>query len=347
MTEKLLKRLMSVMLAGLMLFMAACAFAEGGDLVWITPSEGTPAQEEAVEEEPEWVEEDPQWVEEEALEEFEEESAEAQQEESLPTLEEAPAASAEWVYPVPPQDLQSDYVQLANASNLLDEKYVPSDLVKIKAKKTSSTAIQMRQAASDALSKMFEDALAQGLTLYAHSGYRSYGTQRTMYNNRLQQNGGKDDGYVTKPGASDHQTGLGVDVISKAWIGEKFNSGFAQTPEAQWMAANCANYGFVIRYPEDKVDITGIAYEPWHLRYVGVAAAQYMTNQGLTLEEFSEEWPPVLAAFVDGGGVVNNIVVQTNMQGGGAPTILTLGVYRTEKRSDDGEYEYSFFASQP
>lgn len=183
-----------------------------------------------------------------------------------------------------------EYVRLVNKVSLLDEKFVPNDLVKIKVKKTSSTAIEMRQVASDALDTMFTDAKEQGITLYAHSGYRSYRTQNIMYYNRLESNGGKDDGVVAYPGSSDHQTGLGIDVISKAWIGKRFNADFAKTEEAQWMAENCWRYGFIIRYPEGKEEITEIIYEPWHLRYVGVEAARYMTLNGLTLEEFYPLW---------------------------------------------------------
>lgn len=207
------------------------------------------------------------------------------------------ALAAEWTYPVPLMALESDYVRLANRENLLESDYVPDDLVKISAKKTSSTAIQMRKTASEALSAMFDAAKEENLTLYAHSGYRSYRTQRTMYNNRLEDNNGKDDGVVAYPGSSDHQTGLGIDVINRDWIGKRFNSKFASTKEAIWMAENCADFGFIIRYPEGKEDITGIIYEPWHLRYVGVEAARYIMDSGLTLEEFTAEWQAALAEY--------------------------------------------------
>ena len=91
------------------------------------------------------------------------------------------------------------------------------------------------------------------MKLYLKSAWRSWQTQNTMYYNRLKKNNGKDDGWVIKPGASDHQTGLGCDVVSYAWRSKGMNSQFAKTTEAQWMAAHCAEYGFVIRYPEDKV----------------------------------------------------------------------------------------------
>ncbi len=219
--------------------------------------------------------------------------------------------SASWTYPVSLNELQKEYIRLVNQESLLPSDYVPQELVKIKVKKTSSSAIQMCQFVSDALDAMFAAASADGITLYAHSGYRSYRTQNTMYRNRLEQNNGKDDGVVAYPGASDHQTGLGIDVISKAWIGKRFNSEFAKTQEAQWMAAHCAEYGFVIRYPQGKEDITRIIYEPWHLRYVGVEAARYMTDNGLTLEEFTAEWQQVKSNFEGAGGDTSQVPEQS------------------------------------
>jgi D-alanyl-D-alanine carboxypeptidase len=216
--------------------------------------------------------------------------------------------SPQWTYPVSLEALNQDYVRLVNQDNLLPSDYVPEDLVKIKAKKTSSTPIQMREIASTALSEMFAAALNDGITLYAHSGYRSYQTQKTMYYNRLEQNGGKDDGVVALPGASDHQTGLGIDVISKEWIGKKFNPDFADTPEAQWMHDHCAEFGYVIRYPMDKGDITGIIFEPWHLRYVGVEAAAYIMGKSMVLEEFTAEWQQALADFEGAGGIAQQTI---------------------------------------
>lgn len=99
------------------------------------------------------------------------------------------------------------------------------------------------------------------------------------------------------PGSSDHQTGLGIDVINKAGIGKKFTSAFADTKEGKWIAENCWNYGFIIRYQKDKEDITEIIYEPWHLRYVGVQIAQYMHENNLCLEEFTNEWKEAAAAY--------------------------------------------------
>ena len=207
-----------------------------------------------------------------------------------------------WTYPLPYELLEgNDYIVLANKTHLLSEDYIPEDLVKLTCRKISSDPIQMREAAAQALSQMFDAAKEQGVTLYAHSGYRSYRTQKTMYGNRLKKNNGKDDGVVAVPGSSDHQTGLGIDVINKAGIGKRFTSAFADTKEGKWIAENCWQYGFIIRYQKEKEDLTEIIFEPWHLRYVGVQVAQYIRQRGLCLEEFTAEWQAAVAAYKAAG----------------------------------------------
>ena len=216
---------------------------------------------------------------------------------------EEPAMQAEWTYPISYDLLTtSEYIVLANTENLLDETYIPEDLTKdLKCRKISYDPIQMRQAAADALCALFDAAEADGIYLYAHSGYRSYRTQKTMYYNRLEKNKGKDDGVVAFPGSSDHQTGLGIDVINKAGIGKKFTEAFGNTKQGKWLAENCWDYGFIIRYQKDKEEITKIIYEPWHLRYVGVQVAQYMRDQNLSLEEFTQEWKEAVAEYEAAG----------------------------------------------
>ena len=204
--------------------------------------------------------------------------------------------AAQWAYPIPYDLLMtSDYIVLTNKENLLSEDYIPPDLVKLTCKKISSDPIQMREVAANALSDMFAAAKEDGIILYAHSGYRSYRTQKTMYSNRLKKNNGKDDGVVAYPGSSDHQTGLGIDIINKAGIGKKFTTAFAETKEGKWVAENCWNYGFVIRYQKNKEDITQIIFDPWHQRYVGEQVAQYKHENDLSLEEFTAEWKEAAA----------------------------------------------------
>jgi len=208
----------------------------------------------------------------------------------------------EWDYPISYELLTtSEYIVLVNTDNLLSEDYIPEDLTKLTCRKISYDPIEMRETASNALNALFDAAKEDGIYLYAHSGYRSYRTQNTMYHNRLKKNNGKDDGVVAYPGSSDHQTGLGIDVINKAGIGKKFTKAFAKTKEGKWLAEHCWDYGFIIRYQEDKESITKIIYEPWHLRYVGVQVAQHMKENNLCLEEFTAEWKEAVAAYEASG----------------------------------------------
>lgn len=219
-------------------------------------------------------------------------------EEAAPIEEGAAQEAGAWNYPIAYELLKtSDYIALVNRDHLLGEEDIPDDLVDLTCRKISYDPIQMRAVAADALSELFDAASEDGVTLYAHSGYRSYRTQKTMYYNRLDSNNGVDDGVVQYPGASDHQTGLGIDVINKAGIGKRFTNAFADTKEGKWLAEHCWDHGFILRYQQDKEALTGITYESWHLRYVGVQVAQYMEKRHLCLEEFTEEWTAVAAAY--------------------------------------------------
>ena len=222
------------------------------------------------------------------------------------------AGFPDWEYPLEPEIIYDfdQYITLANRSHLLDSGYVPGDLVKTPVRRASGVgAMELRQAASDALAEMFEAASEAGYTLYLKSAYRSYQTQKTMYNNRLQKMG-RDDGLVAYPGSSDHQTGLGADILNYAWTQKDgMNKEFAKTAEAQWMLEHCQEFGFVLRYMEDKEDITAIKFEPWHFRYVGREAAAYIMENHLSLEEFTEEWQNYVADYEARGGNFKELIL--------------------------------------
>jgi len=132
----------------------------------------------------------------------------------------------------------------------------------------------------DAYYKMYYDAAEEGIYLNIVSGFRSYWLQDTVYHSFVYERGVEQaDRVSARPGHSEHQTGLAMDINS-TWFT------FADTPEGIWLKNNCARYGFIIRYPEGKEDITGYAYESWHIRYVGEELAQKLTDEGLTLEEY-------------------------------------------------------------
>jgi len=219
----------------------------------------------------------------------------------------------EWTYPLEPEILanKAGYITLVNRDNLLESSYSPSDLVTISMRCVSEIkGGELRKYAEKALCDMFAAAEADGCTLYAKSVYRAYSKQSLMYKNRLEKYG-RDDGVVAYPGSSDHQTGLGVDVLNYEWTKKDgMTAAFGATKEAQWMAAHCAEYGFIIRYMEDKEAITGIIYEPWHLRYVGTEAARYIMDKHLSLEEFDTEWRAYIADWEANGGDFNRLLAQ-------------------------------------
>ena len=146
--------------------------------------------------------------------------------------------------------------------------------------------------------KMISDARNDGIVLNLISGFRTYEGQRNLFNNKVNQyrNAGYSTEkakelaaqYVAPPGTSEHLTGLAVDLISTNWYSynKDLNSGFEKTKEFEWLYNNCAKYGFCLRYPKDKVSITGYSYEPWHYRYVGVEAATEIMNKKICLEEY-------------------------------------------------------------
>lgn len=133
------------------------------------------------------------------------------------------------------------------------------------------------QAAFDAMQAA---AAQEGLNLFICSGFRSYNYQNTLYSNYVARDGkAAADTYSARPGHSEHQTGLAVDVNST-------DGSMATSPEGLWLAEHCAEYGFVIRYPKGKEEITGYMYEPWHIRYLGQDLAVKLTEAQLTLEEY-------------------------------------------------------------
>ncbi|MBR3525407.1 MAG: M15 family metallopeptidase, partial [Lachnospiraceae bacterium] len=143
---------------------------------------------------------------------------------------------------------------------------------------------------------MLKAAADEDLHLYVCSPYRATETQVYSFNHKIKNNMAAGMSYaeayrkasqaVTIPGCSEHEIGLAFDIVSDTYRALDF--GFGKTGSGKWLAENCQRFGFILRYPADKEDITGIEYEPWHFRYVGVEAATYIMEHGLTLEEFTE-----------------------------------------------------------
>jgi zinc D-Ala-D-Ala carboxypeptidase len=183
----------------------------------------------------------------------------------------------------------ANILALVNKEFALGE-YKPEDLVRPKVPfvfgNQELEKAYIREEAARSLEQMFAAAKSQQIFLTAISGYRSYEYQEMLLNREIEQFG-KEKAVmaVAPPGQSEHQSGLAMDISSKS---NKFqvNIEFGQTKEGKWLAENAYKYGFILRYPEDKVDITKYQYEPWHFRYVGPEAAKVIHENDWTLEEY-------------------------------------------------------------
>ena len=177
------------------------------------------------------------------------------------------------------------YAILVNKNSALPSDYEPSDLTRPDVKYAPGVAEsrkQMRPAAARALEELFKAAADDGIELLAISGYRSYWTQNDLYNRRLKETSLEYVSiYVAKPGQSEHQTGLAMDLGCTGYT--DLTERFAETPAYAWLSEHAHEYGFIIRYPKDGTDETGYAYEPWHIRYLG-DLAEDVYKSGLTLE---------------------------------------------------------------
>ena len=179
-----------------------------------------------------------------------------------------------------------DTSMLVNKYYLLDSSYVPTDLVNVSQTYAWGEigSQQVREVAYNAFLDMWNAAHEEGYYLMINSSYRSYADQEAVYNNYKNSSGERyADSIAARPGSSEHQTGLAIDIFSKTNTNKNT---FAESAEAQWLADNSYKYGFILRYPEDKVDITGYSYEAWHFRYVGEDIATYIYEHNITFEEY-------------------------------------------------------------
>lgn len=207
-----------------------------------------------------------------------------QQEEALLASSSTPEA--------PPQTTDDWRLILVNYENPIPEGFYP-ELEEVQNGFVADARIV--QAAKD----MIAAAREQGIELLVCSAYRPYASQKRNYDNSVQAYISK--GYseanakieteklIAVPGYSEHHTGLALDIVTPSY--QMLNDGFAKTDAGKWLAKNAPEYGFILRYPKDKTEITKISYEPWHFRYVGTQAAQEITAQGLCLEEYLQQKP--------------------------------------------------------
>lgn len=178
---------------------------------------------------------------------------------------------------------------VVNKERFFPDNYEPADLVEPQVKFSFDEPHekrQMRKEAAAALEELFQLAEDDGITLHAVSGYRSAKRQASLYNNYVQTQGEEYANKVSaKPGTSEHQSGLTIDVSSPS-VNNELEQVFGDSEEGKWLAAHAHEAGFIIRYPEDGESITGYIYEPWHIRYVGKEVAAAIYEQGTTLEQF-------------------------------------------------------------
>ena len=150
------------------------------------------------------------------------------------------------------------------------------------------------QRAYQALQEMLDDAKKEGLNIIVCSSYRTYDKQKQLFVNKVSEylkkgysyNEAQDKAsmWVAKPNTSEHQLGLAVDLVSRD--NQRLDKSQEKTEEQRWLIENCQRYGFILRYPSDKSNLTGVNYEPWHYRYVGTEHAKKITRQGICLEEY-------------------------------------------------------------
>lgn len=223
---------------------------------------------------------------------------EEQEEPAVEALTRSPASAVE-AQPLEPAEVPAEMpeaaveedawqLRLVSAAHPLPEDFEVPELTKLK----GGHAIDSR--VYPALQQMMDDCRAAGLNPVICSSYRTHDKQEELFRkkvNTLRKQGYSQEEaeteaarWVARPGTSEHETGLAVDIVDKSY--QLLDEKQEQTPVQQWLMAHCAEYGFILRYPVEKSDLTGIGYEPWHYRYVGTEAAKAITEQGLCLEEY-------------------------------------------------------------
>lgn len=191
--------------------------------------------------------------------------------------------------PAVPAEAETEWnLRLVNAAHPLPEDFTAPELTQLR----NRQAIDKR--AYPALQQMMDDARAAGLQPLICSSYRTRTTQERLFQNKIdrlvKQGYSREEAeslaaeWVARPGTSEHEAGLAVDIVDTNY--QILDKQQEQTPVQQWLMEHCADYGFILRYPPDKSDLTGIGYEPWHYRYVGEEAAKEIMEQGICLEEY-------------------------------------------------------------
>ncbi len=185
-------------------------------------------------------------------------------------------------------DPASIWVVVNKTRPLNPKNFTPANLMfpNVPLRVPGNESMRIRADVAPAIKELFDGATAAGHSLMFSSGFRSYNYQVSLYGGYVNSMGqASADTQSARPGYSEHQTGLAFDVCTRT--GCKLEQAFGATETGKWVAAHAHEYGFILRYPEGKTDVTGYTYEPWHLRYVGKDLSNEMHKQGIqTLEEF-------------------------------------------------------------
>lgn len=182
------------------------------------------------------------------------------------------------------------YLRLVNTAHPLPEGWAPA-----LSTLDEETGEQFDSRAAGSLRAMLSAMEEEGLSPLVCSGYRPYQLQAELFQENvaqaLEQGFSQEEAWqqaslwVTPPGCSEHQLGLAADIVAEGY--QNLDESQENTPEQQWLLAHCQEYGFILRYPRDKTELTGVNYEPWHYRYVGTASAREIMARGLCLEEYA------------------------------------------------------------
>jgi LAS superfamily LD-carboxypeptidase LdcB len=214
---------------------------------------------------------------------------------SIAKLKEINKLSGDVLYPgqklnfkaSPPPAAVADNLVLVNKTHSLPAGYAPKNLVNPKVPTVNRSKTMMTPEAARALEGLFAKARQDNIPLSAISGYRSYERQNEIFASNVKKYGSAAaaNRFSAKPGQSEHQTGLAMDVSSPS-VNYSLTQSYAQTREGKWLKENAPKYGFIVRYPKGKENITGYLYEPWHIRYVGKGTSQEIASRNITLEEY-------------------------------------------------------------
>lgn len=192
-------------------------------------------------------------------------------------------ANKEWYTDTTLTDTSKNELLLTNKFHKLNEDYEPDDLIDISNVYAYGENQKLRKVAYDAFINMFNEAKKENITLIINSSYRSYQDQEKTYNDYSSWYGSNEaDKIAARPGFSEHQTGLALDIQSY----KTNRNNFEESDAFKWLQNNAYKYGFILRYPKDLEYLTGYSYESWHYRYVGVEIASYIQKENISFDEY-------------------------------------------------------------